>query len=508
MNRLKELIDLISPGKIRKIRLIDATTSRKTKIMQLYYGIYRNKYQSDEIAIKALYGEEKVGTRYSKLKHDLEQRLLNVLLASDMTNAKMNDRQRAYYKYFKIWSAANILLRMGLINYAIRLLEKTLKHFERNDFTVLALESTRLLRNHYYRHEGDYKKGSYYHELTQHYLQQYNAEVQLAGYMDQIIVNYVKDKGDTSHLQQQIDQYLIEAKKIVPQDMNANIFYRLKMLEVTKYMNAYDYRKTAETCERAIGYFIQEKPDFRTYITIFLNQWIISCTQLKRYDKAKELIRQSFEYLEPGEYNWFKVMEYKTQLAFYMEEYSLAYVTYQTVIQHTGLSQLPDVVQEKWMLYEAYAQFLYSIKRVTLDDAPRKKFRLYKFLNNVQIFTKDKRGLNIPITIIQACFEICTQRFDRMINRMEALDKYRVRYVNERLYLRSNIFIKMLIKLVKADFCPEQVMEKVKNHLRELERYPFNEMTKGHELEIIPYTHLWHLLMEELRAQSGVCRST
>lgn len=508
MNRLKELIDLISPSKIRKIKLIDASTRQKTKIMQLYYGIYRNKFTSEEAAIQELYGEEKVGTRYSKLKHDLEQRLLNVLLASDMTNARMNDRQRAYYKYFKIWSAANILLRMGLVNYASRLLEKTLKHFAKNDFTVLALESARLLRNHYFRHEGDPKKGSYYHELTQYYLRQYIAEVQLAGYMDEIIVNYVKDKGDTSHLQEQIDQYLTKAKKIVPKNPNANIIYRLKMLEVTKYMNAYDYRKTAETCEGAVDYFIKEKPDFRTYITIFLNQWIISCTQLKHYDEAKALIKQSFQYLEPGEYNWFKVMEYKTQLAFYMEEYSLAYATYQTVIRHPGLSQLPDVVREKWMLYEAYAQFLYSIKRVTLDEAPRKKFRLYRFLNDIQIFTKDKRGLNIPITIIQACFEICTQRFDRMINRMEALDKYRVRYVNERLYLRSNIFIKMLIKLVKADFCPEQAMEKVKSHLIELERYPFNEMTKGHELEIIPYTHLWHLLIEELRTQSGVRRST
>ncbi|HKK74368.1 MAG TPA: hypothetical protein VJ953_04780 [Saprospiraceae bacterium] len=508
MNRLKEIVDLISPGKIKKIKLLDASVSKKTKIMQLYYGIYENKFNSDQAAIQALYGEEKVGTRYSKLKHDLEQRLLNIMLASDMTNSKMNERQRAYYKYFKIWCAANILLRMGLINYAIRLLEKTLKHFEKNDFTVLALESSRLLRNHYFRHVGDRKKGGHYHQLTQRYFEQYRAEIQLAGYMDQIIAFYVKEKGDTSHLQGQIDQYVEQAHKIVPQQMNGNILYRLKMLEVTKYMNAYDYQKTAETCEEALDYFMREKPDFRTYIIIFLNQWIISCTQLKKYKEAKELVKQALEYLEPGEYNWFKVMEYKTQLAFYMQDYALAYETYQTVSKHPGLAQLPNVVKEKWMLYEAYAQFLYSLGKVRLKSPPKKKFRLYKFLNNVQIFSKDKRGLNIPITIIQACFEICTQRFDRMINRMEALDKYRIRYLNEPLYLRSNVFIKMLVQLVKADFCPDKAQKKIAPHLEELQRYPFNEMTKGHELEILPYADLWRLLMEELKAPVALPSST
>lgn len=506
MNRLKEIVDLISPSKIKKIRLLDASLSKKTKIMQLYYGIYNNKFTSDEEAIKALYGEEEVGTRYSKLKHDLEQRLLNVMLASDMTNSKMNERQRTYYKYFKIWSAANILLRMGLINYSVRLLERTLKHFEKNDFTILALESCRLLRNHYFRHVGDRRKGRYYHERTQVYLEQYNVEIQLAGYMDQIIVCYVRDKGDTSHLQKQIDCYVEEAYKIIPKQMNANIFYRLKMLEVTKYMNAYDYQRTAEVCKEAVDYFLREKPDFRTYIIIFLNQWVISYTQLKKYDEAKLLIKQSFQYLETGEYNWFKVMEYKTQLAFYMQDYTLAYDSYRTVIKHPGLLQLPEVVREKWMLYEAYAQFLYRIGKIETKEPPKRKFRLYKFLNDVQIFSKDKRGLNIPITIIQACFEICTQRFDRMINRMESLEKYRVRYLNEGLYLRSNIFTKMLVQLVKADFCPVKAMEAVKPQLEALQRHPFNEMTKGHELEIIPYTDLWYLLMEELKSQTTVSR--
>lgn len=508
MNRLKEIVDLISPGKIKRIKLLDNSVDNNTKLMQLYYGIYHNEFTSDEDAIRALYSEDEVGTRYSKLKHDLEHRLLNVMLATDMTNPKMNDRQRAYYKYFKLWSAANILLRMGLINYAIRLLEKILKHFEKNDFTILSLESCRLLRNHYYRHVGDRKKGQYYHERTSHYLEQYNAEVQLAGYMDQIVAHYVKEKGDTAHLQPRIDQYVQDAYALVPETMNGNIFYRLKMLEVTQSMNAYDYRKTAQICAEAIDYFTREKPDFRTYITIFLHQWVISCTQLREFDLANRLVQQSLQYQKAGEYNWFKAMEYKTQLAFYMQDYPLAYQTYWTVINHPGLAQMPEVIQEKWYLFEAYARLLLRLGKVEGRNGRAKPFRVYKFVNSIEIFSKDKRGLNIPITIIQVCFEICTQRFDRLITRMEALDKYRSRYLNTACYLRSNIFMKMLLKLVKADFCPIKVQEKVAPHLQELRRNPYHEVTKGHELEIIPYTHLWALLMEALQSQSGRRYST
>jgi hypothetical protein len=229
---------------------------------------------------------------------------------------------------------------------------------------------------------------------------------------------------------------------------------------------------------------------------------------LRQFDVASRLVQQSLQYQSVGEYNWFKVMEYKTQLAFYMQDYPLAYQTYWTVINHPVLVQMPEVIQEKWYLFEAYARLLLRLGKVERSNGRTRPFRVYKFVNSIEIFSKDKRGLNIPITIIQVCFEICNQRFDRLITRMEALDKYRSRYLNKACYLRSNIFMKMLLKLVRADFCPIKVQEKVAPHLRELRLNPYHEVTKGHELEIIPYTHLWTLLMEALQSQSGRRYST
>lgn len=496
MNKLSELIKLVSPNKIKQISILSPSLSKDTKLVQLYQGIYTQKFQTDADAIQALYGGGQIGSKYSKLKNDLENRLLNVLLASDLTNSQMNARQKAFFKYFKIWAAANILIRLGIINYSTRILEKTLKHFEKNEFTNLSLETSMLLRNHYYRHLGDAKKGAYYNEKTNLLLAQYNAEIVLSGYMEQIVVHYVKEKGDNSHLDEIIDEYIQKAKEILPAEVNATIIYRIKMLEVTKCMNLHDYEATAKICEEAVGYFEVNKQHFRTYIVIFINQWIISCTQLKAYKKATELVQKALTYLQPGEFNWFKLMEYRTQLAFYKQDYTRAYTTYRTIIRHSNFSELPDPVQEEWRLYEAYAQFVFLAGRVEGPKSGYKKFKVHKFLNDIFIFSQDKKGLNIPILVIHICYLLMYQKYNTIIDKMEGLDKYRQRYLSTEKHKRSNIFIKMLLLFFKNNFDAKLVSKEAQNYLEELRKYPFNILTSDHELEIIPYEHLWNIILD------------
>lgn len=496
MNNLSELIKLVSPNKIKQISILSPALAKDTKLMQLYNGIYSQKFQTNAEAIKALYGSGKIGSKYSKLKNDLETRLLNVLLASDLTNGQMNARQRAYFKYFKTWAAANILLRLGIINYSTRILEKTLKHFEKNEFTNLSLEACALLRNHYYRHLGDAKKGAFYDRKTNLLLAQYNAEVILSGYMEQIVVHYVKEKGDNSHLDSVIDQFIAKAKEILPGELNATITYRIKMLEVTKYMNLHDYETTATICEEALAYFEDNKPYFRTYIVIFINQWIISCTQLKAYKTATELVQKALTYLQAGEFNWFKLMEYRAQLAFYKKDYTLAYTTYKAVIKHPNFSDLPSPVQEEWRLYEAYAQFVYLAAKVEGAKNGHKKFRVHKFMNDIFIFSQDKKGLNIPILVIHICYLLMYQKYNTIIDKMEGLEKYRQRYLSTEKHRRSDIFIKMLLLFFKNNFDPKIAANDAQKYLNELAEHPFNVLTSDHELEIIPYEHLWEMILD------------
>lgn len=346
---------------------------------------------------------------------------------------------------------------------------------------------------------GDIKKGSFYDKLTERYLEQYNVETVISGYLENVKSYFVKQKGAKDHLNQIIDQYLLDIQEKMPTQLNGTIIYRINLLKITKYMNVHDYNSTAELCERTVLLLEEQYKDHRTYIIIILNQWIISCTQLKQYDTASCLVHKALSYLSEGEYNWFKLQEYRAQLAFYQKDYTTAYQTYTKVIKHPNLYSLPKAIQEEWKLYEAYAQFVRLAGKVDHLPFPSRKFKVQRFINELYIFNNDKKGLNIAITIIHICYLLLYRRWNKMIDKMEGLEKYRQRHLQSRKHERSNLFTKMIVLLIRSDFNPHTARQRSAQLLKELRSIPLNVFTTDHEVEIIPYEHLWELLLGLLK---------
>lgn len=494
------MVQVVTPGKIKKISILSPRTSKQTKLMQLYEGIYYQKFPDQEAALLDIYGTREVGSRFSKLKNDLENRLLNILLVMDLSAGKKNQRSQAYLKYFKTWAAANILVKLGITNYGIYLLEKVLRHFQKYEFTYLCLETTKVLRNHYFRHLGDLKKGNTYEQLTQKYLEQYIAETRLGGYLEYIVAHYVKQKSNKAQLNQTIERYLEEADQILPAELNGTIIYRKKMLEVSKFLNINDYRSAAQVCEQAVRHFETKQQYYRTYLVIFLNHWIACATQLRKYQLGTDLVQKALLQLKAGEYNWFKLMQHRIQLAFYKKDYELAYQTYRQVFQQPQLKKLPIQIQEEWKVLEAFAQFVRLAGHADrLENSRRKKFRVHRFLNNLEVFSRDKKGMNIPILIIHTSYLFLYRYYDQIIDRREALEKYRQRYLNNNKHQRSNVFLKMLLQMEKHCFRVNNTREAVRGHLQWLRQHPLEVTPGDYEVEIIPYEDLWELLIRNIQ---------
>jgi hypothetical protein len=113
-------------------------------------------------------------------------------------------------------------------------------------------------------------------------------------------------------------------------------------------------------------------------------------------------------------------------------------------------------------------------------------------------YSKEKTAGNIPILIIQILFFIHRQQYGLTVRRLETLNKYRVRYLEEGTNIRSKIFIKMLLQIPKADFKREKVKVKTEILLQELTET--NRATSKQEVytELVPYEHLWNLLLQTL----------
>ena len=161
---------------------------------------------------------------------------------------------------------------------------------------------------------------------------------------------------------------------------------------------------------------------------------------------------------------------------------------------------MPDNLREMWSIFEAYLHYLVDqgLVRPEEEDTRFNKFRLGKFLNNTPIFSRDKRGMNIPILIIQILFMINQQKYHSAIDKIDAIEKYCSRYLTKNDTFRSNCLIKMLLQIPICSFHRVAVERKTEKYLHKLKRVPLEVAKQTYEIEIIPYENLWKMAVGSL----------
>jgi hypothetical protein len=132
--------------------------------------------------------------------------------------------------------------------------------------------------------------------------------------------------------------------------------------------------------------------------------------------------------------------------------------------------------------------------------SPRKdsSFRISKFLNEVPVYSKDKRGLNIAILIIQFLFLLHKRRYSELIDRADALKQYCYRYLRKDDTFRSHCFIRMLLQIPRADFNRIRTERYAESYMKKLKSVPLIVSDQSIEVEVIPYDDLWEMTLELL----------
>jgi len=152
---------------------------------------------------------------------------------------------------------------------------------------------------------------------------------------------------------------------------------------------------------------------------------------------------------------------------------------------------------------ESYIHFLVYINKITpiREDKRFNKFRMGKFLNSVPTFSKDKRGLNIPILVIQIVFFIVRKDFDKAVNRIESIEKYCSRYLKKGDNFRSNCFIKMLLQIPISGFHKAGTERRAKKYFDQLKGVSLEIANQANEVEVIPYEDMWGIIIESLETK-------
>ncbi|NRB53539.1 MAG: hypothetical protein HRU41_38135 [Saprospiraceae bacterium] len=475
--------------------------SSDTILNRLYNGIYDGKYNSDEEAAEDLFAEDRHKNEYyGRIKRQLKERLYNTLFLIDTNEPNYSDLQKAYYSSYKNSAAVKILIGKQNRAGAIPLALKTLKVAQKYEFTDLVLALAKELRTHFGMLIGDKKKFDHYNSLVKRYKQIYDAELLAEEYYTAIVVHFVNssaNKKDVISLAETLRVELVEKSE----DVDSYWFnYFTYLTIISRYEIANDYENVITTCNQALRYFASKK-HLVSKRTLFNFQFrtLGAHIKLKQFQTGFSKIDECLELTLAGSINWYSTLHYLMIISYHARNFDQAYATYNQATSHANFKIYFKNLSENWKLHEAFVYYFLITGRLNLSPAEKPgTFRISKFMNQVPTFSKDKRGTNITVIILQLLLLLQQKKYGAIIDRMEPLQAYAHRYLRQDDTFRSNCFIKMLLCLPAASFHKVGVLRKADKYWKKLQTMPIEKANQSAEMEIVPYEMLWEFVLEGL----------
>lgn len=502
MEILKELIGIIDRHKIKQIDLVTNSGPQTSKVNDLYQLIQSGEISDDTNASMHFYNSTPELETYKKLKYRLQKRLVNTIFFIDFNQPSFNEAQKAYYISYKDLAAAKILLGRGARKAAIQLAERIFFIAKKFEFTDIGLATAQILQGHYGPIMGNNKRYNFYRKYVKEYAEIYHAELFAEDYYNDLAINYSKSKSTKTEILEIAIQYTKELEVYTSKYVSYRLNLYAYMVYTFRYLIENDYKKTLEVCTKAIEIFESKQVSYKGAITNFLLKMLECHIQLRQYKEGEKVALKCLAIVPSGNANWFHTLELYLLLSLHTKKYQKTFEIYSQAANHRKFKNLKQTSSEYWKIYNAYIEFLIHMDKMNGLNASGKlstaKFKLGKFLNEVPTFSKDKRGVNINILILQILFLLQKKDFGTIIDRMEALEAYCYRHLRKDDTFRSNCFLKMLLLLPKAGFHRGRIEHRSKSYLEKLKAVPLEQANQSGQIEIIPYETLWEFVVESL----------
>lgn len=497
MKFIIELVHLLPPQKTSQIEVISSDINKQSKLGRLYYGILDGSITDDTKAAQLLYNKSPDHPAFVKLKYRLQERLLNTLFLVDVNQPKYTDYGNAIFNSFQSFALIKILLTKSARKTAIYLAENLLEHSKKYEITELNFMLTTDLRNHYSNLQLNRNKFIKYNILNKKFQEELIAEGKAAELFNLINLNEIAIvNGKLSKKSKELITNLMEELELLNERVSTYRFLLLYHLSKTTLLELKnDYKKLPEQCKLVLKTFEKKESISNIPKYIFNLKILIAHFNLGDYEKSLLFTKKVVEFTSKGSHNWHLAKYYQATLYLHQGNYEKGFNCKQSVFKDTNINELAASLREHWLILEAYIEFLREIGKI---PAGAKRFRLQKFLNEVPIYNREKRGKNISILILQLLFFLVWEDFGNYIDRMDALKQYSHRYLSSADTSRSNTFIRMMRKLPRVAFNHLRAKELNKKDFWFLKKEPKKVSNKPADIEIIPYEQLWPMVLKVL----------
>lgn len=498
MEKLIELITIVNQIKIQRIEIIGkGRFGKDQKMKQLYEGIAKGKFKTNAEAAKVIYGENAQSTNISSLKGLLTNKILNTLFFINLSGSSFNPIQKNYYECHKLRAVVQILRGKGSRISSMEIAKKVLKKSLKYQFTEISLELSKLLRQHYSIYNKNLSKRNKYNAVVTEQFDRWQGEEQLDKMYEELIFELSDKRSIHKELVEKGKNYAYNARGIYSRLESLKIGQLSHLLFVLEHELSRNYPEIENTCNKAISYFESKGPlESKPNTLVFKIKLLSAYIPLQKFQEGEILATKILDTISVGSINWFVTLELYFLLSMHTGNYTQGANVLQQASNHKNFKKLKKQSLEMWLVYEAYIEYLKQLE--ILPKPSKNNFRVARFINEVPNFSKDKTGINISILVIQILLLVSQGKEAKVIDRVEALRTYVYTYLRKDDSLRSNCFIKMLLKMVECHFHKNGTIRKTKSLVEKLEETPIS--TKGHSqyIEIIPYEKLWQLALMKL----------
>lgn len=498
MDELVPLIRLISKKKISD-KYIMKSVKDSSKQDVLFKAIKKGDVENDEDAYNLLYKNQGNKHAYNRMKRRLKEKLYSSLVTLDQNKQKYTSHKKASYKVMKQFVIAN-LLKLEKQNFLmLKVLEDTLKQAIKYELTEYVKLISKLLIQHYSIRSKNIRKLKHYQSIFKEYSKIEEFEFTAQMYYTELSRMYSEKVSKKGDFMNKLISYSDELKNLQKTVYSLNFNHKAFSIHSTRYIFEGDYQAAIGNADKAFTFF--EKKPFQTKRILFTfnSDKIISLILLKNHSDAEKLIDQTLNIIDEHSFNFYALQYFRFQNYCWNKEYDMLPVVVNEVLDRKTIVKF-NYQYELWKIREAYTSFLQEAEIFSFKnfDHNRKPFRIGKFLNEVPIYSKEKRGMNISILVVQILFLLVRKEYDKVIDRIDALKQYSFRYLRNDDTFRSNCFIKMILLIPNANFHPVRAELHSKDLYNRLVSHRINIQELTSEIEVIPFHHLWSIILKVL----------
>ncbi len=492
MEELNELIKIVNRFTRKNIPLIDlkAQDDQENKELNLFLGIKNGKYDSDQSASEGIYGEEEVDFKFRMLKSRLNKKLLNHLFFMDYSNIKLHKSATFHQECLELLHFSRLLLKIGEIKLATKLIYKTVdlaKECEYNDIMVGCLTELRDIYASTYRpklFQTIVSQLDEYRKLIEKEEQANNIYFEQKLFLNSSVNNRKKDlkpiKGGIKSI-----------NKLYHETLSFNVWE--KHLKLSIWFNEYqgDFKEVLNIIAKAEKQFEEGTINQARFNSEGVKiAKLYALLKLGEVDEGIKLAEECLNETDKDSINWHAFQENYFLLALKKKDYDLAIQIIDKVFNNKNFGDFEAGVVEKWSLYRAYLYYLTGEKNLV------RKIDYNNIISVIPEFQKDKAGINVATLILQVLTNLDGD-LNKLHEILAAMEDYVNKYLNNSFSKRTKVFCKLLHKIVAHNKDFELIIQKSKYLTEKLtESEPDGDVYT--DLEIIPYQHLWDIIVQRL----------